>query len=62
MLAFSLSLANENIKKSHSIYFSAVIFTKRIKIIRTKKAHISKQGCELNRIGRSRHWQLKSKL
>lgn len=24
------------------------------------KAHIRKQGCELNRIGRSRNWQLKA--
>ncbi|MBL4942046.1 MAG: hypothetical protein JKY81_10330 [Colwellia sp.] len=35
-------------------------FLRRTMKAYTLKAHIRQQGCDLHRIGRSRHWQLKA--
>jgi len=46
--------------KNHIPYISLPSFLRRVLKSSALKKLILEQGCELNRIGRSRHWQLRA--
>lgn len=60
MLAFILDFQIMKTPKNHIPYITLPSFLRRVLKAYAIKALMREQGCEVNRIGRSRNWQLKA--
>lgn len=60
MLAFIFGVQIMKTPRNHIPYITLPSFLRRVLKAYAIKTLIREQGCELNRIGRSRNWQLKA--